>query len=131
MLKILPTDILIHIKQFLTYKERVVYLTICSLTACLVIEPFSNYQVHCIQWPRRSDSSYLLVYHPFYLPYYSHPHTFLGNGYVSIIIYDTPYTYYHIRTKRKYEQDKSIRDYLIEYEPKNYFINKITKYIDA
>lgn len=130
MLCLLPKDILNLIKQFLTYKERAVYVTVCSLTRTLLIGPFSPYQVHRIQWPRRSDSSYLLVYHPFQTPYYSHPLTFLGNDKVSIILYDTPYTYYHIRTQRKFEPNKSIQSYLSEYEPHHYFINKITKYIE-
>jgi len=126
-----PMDILNHIKQFLTYKERIVYVTLCSLTASLKIELFAPYQVCRIKWPGRSDPSYLLLYHPFPTPYYSYPRTFLGNEYVSIIIYDTPHTYYHIRTKCIYEPNKTICSYLSEYDPKKYFINKITKYMDT
>lgn len=130
MLTSLPYDILQIIKQFLTYKERTHYLRLCSLLITLPIESFTPFTIHSIQWPKREDPSYLFVYHPFNLPYYSHPHTFLGHHYVSLILYDTPFTYYHIRTTRPFCPTKTIQDYLREYDPVLYHINKITRYPD-
>jgi hypothetical protein len=130
----LPTDILHHIKQFLSYKERAVYLSLCSVTSLLCIEPFFPYHIVNIEWPSVWPNihrpSYLLIYHPFELPYYYHPQTYIGKGWVSIILYDTPHTYYHIWTNRPYEPNKSIRAYLSEYDATTYYINRIKKYTD-
>ena len=131
MLSSLPYDILHTIKQFLTYKERTYYLRLCSSFSTLFIEHFRPFTIHCVKWPKRDDPSYLLVYHPFEIPYYSHPHTFIGHHYVGIILYDTPFTYYHIRTTRIFCPTKTIQDYLRDYEPYQYHINKITRYVDG
>lgn len=130
MLTSLPYDILHSIKQFLTYKERTRYLQLSSLFSTMSIGRFYPFTTQCIKWTQRDDPSYLLVYHPFDLPYYSHPHTFLGHNYVSIILYDTPFTYYHIRTTNQFDPIKTINDYLRECELYPYYINKITQYAD-
>jgi hypothetical protein len=128
----LPIELLQFIKQYLTYKERTVYLSLCSLTSSLQIEPFIPYHVEEVKWPtvwpKSHCPSYLLVYHPFDLPYYSHPQTYTGRGWVSIILYDTPHSYYHIRTNRPYEPNKTIHSYLSEYDSTMYYMNRIKKY---
>ncbi len=130
----LPIDILQYIKSFLTYKERIPYLSLCSSTSSLLMDHFSPHHVEYVEWPsmwpKTLSPSYLLVYHPFELPYYSHPQTYTGRGWVSIILYDTPHTYYHIRTNLPYKPNKSIRSYLSEYDATTYYINRIKKYTE-
>lgn len=131
MLSVLPYDILVVIKSYLTYKDRTAYIRLCLAMKGIPLESFERYTTHCIRWPKREDPSYLLVYRPFPVPYESHPCTFLGNHHVSIILYDTAYTYYHIRMFRTYDPKKTLRQYLAEYEPMAYYVNKITKYVDG
>lgn len=131
MLSLLPYDVLELIKSYLTYKERTTYLRLCTGMKGMPLERFTPYRTHCIRWPKREDPSYLLVYRPFPTLYESHPCTFLGNHYVSIILYDTPYTYYHIRIFRPYCPTKTLREYLVDYEPMAYYVNKITRYVEG
>ncbi len=131
MLSLLPYDLLETIKGYLSYKERTIYVRLCRSMKSIPLERFTGYRTHCIRWPKRDDPSYLLVYRPFPLAYETHPCTFLGNHYVSIILYDTPFTYYHIRILKKYQPGKTLQDYLSEYEPMAYYMNKITKYVEG
>ena len=125
----LPNEILNMIKQYLSYKDRVAYLTLCKRTL-FPIELFVPFRLRVLDFPRRNDKTYQLYFNPFYSPTASPvPHSFVGNNHVNIIIYDSPTSYYNIRISKEYEPDKTIADYLKEYKPQSYYINKITKYI--
>ncbi len=123
------TDVLEIIKQFLSFKDRIQFLLICSNTCRLQLDYFDKYQLKIITYPGRDDVTYQFYCNRFYNPLLSPPKpSFLGNNYVNIIIFDTPYTYYNIRIMKPYEVNKLIQDYLKTYEPYKYHINKITKY---
>ena len=125
----LPDDLLHIIKQYLSYKDRVAYITLCKRTHS-PIELFVPFRLRILDFPRRNDKTYQLYFNPFYSPTASPvPHSFVGNNYVNIIIYDSPTSYYNIRISKEYEPQKTIADYLREYKPQSYYINKITKYI--
>ena len=126
----IPHDILNNIKHFLTYKDRTAFLILHSSTSRLPIEQFKQFCLRILDFPKRDDKTYQLYFNPFYSPISSPiPHSFVGNNYVNIIIYDSPTTYYNIRISKEYDSTKSISDYLKEYKPHSYYINKITKYI--
>jgi len=126
----LPHDLLHVIKQFLSYKDRVAYLTLCKETSRFPIEIFVPFRLRIIDFPRHHDKTYQLYFNPFYSPTASPvPHSFVGNNHVNIIIYDSPTSYYNIRISKEYDPQKSIADYVREYKPQSYYINKITKYI--
>ena len=126
----IPYDLLNNIKYFLTYKERIHFLVLYTQTSRLLIDNFIPFCLRILDFPKRNDKTYQLYFNPFYLPNSSPiPHSFIGNNYVNIIIYDSPTSYYNIRISKIYEPTKSISDYLKEYKPNSYYINKITKYI--
>jgi len=131
----LHNDLLEYIKSFLSYKERIHFITICKNTSSLKIDSFLSYHIYKIGWPKRDDISYIFFYNPFYfinhIQHATHCYNFIGNNYINIIIYDSPITYYNIRIMKSYQEGKTIQEYLKEYQPKQYFINKITKYIDS
>lgn len=112
-----------HILQFLSYSERTTFIRLCH-SMKLSLDRFIGVQVHRIIWPGRTDPSYLLVHHPYPTPFI-HPHTYIGHHYLSLILYDTPFSYYHIRCMRPYEERKPIQDYLSEYDPSIYDINHV------
>ena len=126
----IPLDLLHHIKYFLTYKERVAYLTLCNKTSRFPIEIFTPFRLRILDFPRRSDKTYQLYFNRFYSPLSSPiPYSFIGNNYVNIVIYDSPTSYYNIRIYKEYEAGKTILDYLKEYKSQSYYTNKITKYL--
>jgi hypothetical protein len=131
----LHTDLLEYIKTFLSYKERIQFITICKNTSYLKLDSFLSYCVYKIGWPKRDDVNYLFFYNPFYsinhIRYATHCSNFLGHNYINIVIYDSPITYYNIRIMKIYEEGKTLQEYLQHYQPKQYLINKITKYIDS
>jgi hypothetical protein len=123
-------DLLNNVKYFLTYKERTAFLVLYSYTSRLPIENFSSFRLRILDFPKRDDKTYQLYFNPYYSPTSSPiPHSFIGNNYVNIIIYDSPTSYYNIRISKEYDSTKSISDYLKQYKPNSYYINKITKYI--
>jgi hypothetical protein len=129
----IPHGIMNHIKTMLTYKDRATFLILCKETSRFPIETFTPFRLRILDFPRRSDKTYQLYFNPF--DYHATrvsspiPHSFLGNGFVNIILYDTPTSYYNIRIYTEYDMGKTIVDYLKEYKPRLYHINKITKYI--
>jgi hypothetical protein len=127
-------DLLDYIKSFLSYKERIHFITTCKVTSCLKIDSFLSYTIYKIGYPKRNDVSYIFFYNPYFfinqIQHATHCSNFLGHNYINIIIYDSPITYYNIRIMKTYTEGKTIQDYLKEYQSKQYFINKITKYID-
>lgn len=126
----IPLDLLHHIKYFLTYKERVSYLTLCNKTSRFPIEIFTPFRLRILDFPRRSDKTYQLYFNRFHSPLSSPiPYSFIGNNYVNIVIYDSPTSYYNIRIYKEYEAGKTILDYLKEYKSQSYYTNKITKYL--
>jgi hypothetical protein len=94
---------------------------------------FTPFRLRILDFPRHSDKTYQLYFNPF--DYHASrvsspiPHSFLGSNFVNIIIYDSPTSYYNIRIYKEYDVGKTITDYLKEYKPHLYHINKITKYI--
>ena len=129
-IKNLPRDIIELIKDFLSYKERIFLLTTCidfSKIKHSVFYPYRLTEFGLTQWG--CEKTYQLCYNPF-----NHtgnvPLSFIGKNYINILIYDTPISYYNIRIHKKYEKDKTIEYYLRQYEKNNFFINKITKYIE-
>lgn len=131
----LHKDLLEYIKLFLSYKERIQFITICKYTSYLKLDSFLSYYIYKMECPKRDDVNYIFFYNPYYvinhIQHASHCGNFLGHNYINIIIYDSPITYYNIRIMKSYQQGKTIQEYLKEYQPKQYFINKITKYIDS
>ena len=131
----LCSDLLNYIKSFLSYKERIHFITTCKLTSYLKIDSFLSYTIYKIGYPKRNDVSYIFFYNPYVfinqIQHATHCSNFLGHNYINIIIYDSPITYYNIRIMKTYTEGKTIQDYLKEYKSKQYFINKITKYIDS
>jgi hypothetical protein len=128
-LTLLPYDILYVIFLFLSYPERANCLRLCRAMKGVSLSLFSGYETHRITWPGRTDVSYLLVYHPYSSPCL-HPHTYLGHQYIAIILYDTPYSYYHFRCIRPYEEGKTLRDYLSEYNPETDHVNRVVRFVD-
>ncbi len=128
-------DLLDFIKSFLSYKERIHFITTCKVISRLKIDSFLSYTIYKIGYPKRNDVSYIFFYNPYFLinqiQHAMHCSNFLGNNYINIIIYDSPITFYNIRIMKTYVEGKTIQDYLKEYQSKQYFINKITKYIDS
>jgi hypothetical protein len=126
----IPHGIMNHIKCMLSYKDRAAFLILCKDTSRCPIEIFTPFRLRILDFPRRSDKTYQLYFNPFESPVSSPiPHSFLGNSYINIILYDTPTSYYNIRIYKEYDAGKTIVDYLKEYKPRLYHINKITKYI--
>lgn len=126
----IPYGIMNHIKCMLSYKDRAAFLVLCKDTSLCPIELFTPFRLRILDFPRRSDKTYQLYFNPFETRISSPiPHSFLGNGYINIILYDTPTSYYNIRIYKEYHAGKTIVDYLKEYKPRLYHINKITKYI--
>ena len=114
----------------LTYRDRAAFLILCKETSRFPIEIFTPFRLRILDFPRRSDKTYQLYFNPFDSPVSSPiPHSFLGSNYINIIIYDTPTSYFNVRIYKKYDSGKTIADYLKEYKPRSYYINKITKYI--
>ena len=128
--QVIPYEILDHIKSLLSYKDRATFLVLCKETSRCVIEIFTPYRLRILDFPKRSDKTYQLYFNPFYSFDSSPiPYSFLGNNYVNIIMYDSPTSYYNMRIYKEYDPHKTIVDYLKEYKPHSYYINKITKYI--
>lgn len=126
----IPRDIVDHIKRMLSYKDRVPFLLLCKETSRLPIELFTPVRFRILDLPIHNEKTYQLYFNPFESPVSSPiPHSFLGNNFVNIIIYDSPTSYYNIRIYKPYQEGKTIVDYLKEYKPHSYYINKITKYI--
>jgi hypothetical protein len=126
----IPCGVLNHIKTMLTYRDRAAFLILCKETSRFPIEIFTPFRLRILDFPRRSDKTYQLYFNPFETRVSSPiPHSFLGNGFVNIILYDTPTSYFNVRIYKKYDSGKTITDYLKEYKPRLYHINKITKYI--
>jgi hypothetical protein len=126
----IPCGILNHMKTMLTYRDRVAFLALCKDTSRFPIETFTPFRLRILDFPRHSDKTYQLYFNPFESPVSSPiPHSFLGSNFVNIIIYDSPTSYYNIRIYTEYDAGKTIVDYLKEYKPHSYYINKITKYI--
>lgn len=129
----IPCGIMNHIKCMLTYRDRAAFLILCKETSRFPMEIFTPFRFRILDFPRRPDKTYQLYFNPFdsHAPRMSSPipHSFLGNGFVNIILYDTPTSYYNIRIYTEYDAHKTIMDYLKEYKPRLYHINKITKYI--
>jgi hypothetical protein len=118
-------DLLEYIKNYLPFKDRIAFLTLCKTTSKLILHKFSPYYYRLIEYPHSSYKTYQLCYNPFSKE--SHL-SFIGNNYVNIIIYDTPISYYNIRIMKEYKEGKTIEEYLKEYIPNKSCINKITKY---
>ena len=117
-------------KTMLTYRDRAAFLVLCKETSRFPIETFTPFRLRILDFPRHSDKTYQLYFNPFESPISSPiPHSFLGNNFVNIVIYDSPTSYYNIRIYTEYDGGKTIADYLKEYKPHLYHINKITKYI--
>jgi len=126
----IPSGILHHIKTMLTYRDRVAFLSLCKETSQFPIETFRPFRFRILDLPIHAEKTYQLYFNPFETPTTSPiPHSFLGNNFVNIIIYDSPTSYYNIRIYKEYDVGKTIADYLKEYKPRLYHINKITKYI--
>ena len=126
----IPHGIMNHIKTMLTYRDRAAFLILCKETSQFPIEIFTPFRLRILDFPRRSDKTYQLYFNPFETRMSSPiPHSFLGNGYINIILYDTPTSYFNVRIYKEYDSGKTITDYLKEYKPRLYHINKITKYI--
>ena len=126
----IPHGIMNHIKTMLTYRDRAAFLILCKETSRFPIEIFTPFRLRILDFPRRSDKTYQLYFNPFETRMSSPiPHSFLGNGYINIILYDTPTSYFNVRIYKEYDAGKTIADYLKEYKPHLYHINKITKYI--
>ena len=108
-------------------------MILCKETSRFPIEIFTPFRLRILDFPRRPDKTYQLYFNPFdyHVPRMSSPipHSFLGNGYINIILYDTPTSYFNVRIYKEYDAGKTIADYLKEYKPHLYHINKITKYI--
>jgi len=117
----------------LSYRDRVAFLALCKDTSQFPIETFTPFRFRILDLPIHADKTYQLYFNPF--DYHASrvsspiPHSFLGNNFVNIIIYDSPTSYYNIRIYKEYDAGKTIVDYLKEYKPHSYYINKITKYI--
>jgi hypothetical protein len=83
-------DLLEYIKSFLSYKERVQFITVCKHTSCLKIDLFLSHYIYKIRWPKRDDVNYIFFYNPFYfinhIQHATHCSTFLGHNYINIII---------------------------------------------
>ena len=126
----IPHGIMNHIKTMLTYRDRAAFLILCKETSRFPIEIFTPFRLRILDFPRRPDKTYQLYFNPFETRMSSPiPHSFLGNGYINIILYDTPTSYFNVRIYKEYDAGKTIADYLKEYKPHLYHINKITKYI--
>lgn len=117
----------------LTYRDRATFLVLCKETSRFPIEIFTPFRLRILDLPIHTEKTYQLYFNPFesHTPRMSSsiPHSFLGNNFVNIIIYDSPTSYYNIRIYKEYDEGRTIADYLKEYKPHSYYINKITKYI--
>jgi hypothetical protein len=114
----------------LTYRDRVAFLALCKDTSQFPIETFTPFRFRILDLPIHAEKTYQLYFNPFETPASSPiPHSFLGSNFVNIILYDSPTSYYNIRIYKEYDAGKTIVDYLKEYKPHSYYINKITKYI--
>lgn len=126
----IPREILDRIKCLLSYKDRATFLILCKETSRFPIEIFEPFRLRILDFPKRPDKTYQLYFNPFYSPITSPiPHSFIGHNYVNIVIYDSPTSYYNVRIYKEYDPEKTISDYLKQYKPHCYYINKITKYI--
>jgi hypothetical protein len=110
----IPRDIWYVIFSFLSYPERAVCLRLSRSMMGLTIDHFSNIAFETITWPGRPDPSYLIVHHPYSSPCL-HAKTYLGHHYLSIILYDTPTSYFYLRYMGPHEQGKTLQTYLSEY----------------